>query len=117
MSFTLLDVEETRSVMTRRGKLLIPLILTIAVSCSGWQSAHASPPVQVSSGQDVGIGPKPQTTPCSGEPDVGQYKTPPPKGVLIPVISGPDGGASFSSWIDRFLWISRIWMARFLGVR
>ena len=105
--------------MTRRGKLLIPLILVIAISCCGFQSAHALPPVYDGSGQDVGIGPKPQQSPCSGEPDVGQYKTPPPKGVLIPMISGSDGmaGSAASSWIDRLLWISRIWMARFLGVR
>src|SRR5437660_5728121 len=106
--------------MNRRGKLLIPLILVVAVSCSGWQSAHDLTPVRDGSGQGVVIGSKPSTTPCSGEPDVGQYKVPPPKGVLVPMISGPDGavaGSPVSSWIDRLLWVGRIWMARFLAVR
>jgi hypothetical protein len=56
--------------------------------------------------------------PFSGEPDVGQYKVPPSKGVLVQA-PDPGLGGRTGAWsvFERLQWIGRIWMARYLGAR
>lgn len=105
--------------LAQRGRLLIPLIFVIAVSCCGWSSAHARVLDNTGARAQV-LDSHKGTAPCSGEPDVGQYKVPSPaKGALVPW----NGNQEFTArtpapyWMDRLLWISRIWMARLLGVR
>jgi hypothetical protein len=101
-----------------RSRLLITLILLAVVSTSAWTTAHARPPSGTYSGGTTLLGGRPGARPASGEPDVPETKLPAqPHAVGV---SQPDLGANawtLTTAFERFRWISRIWMATYLGVR
>jgi hypothetical protein len=102
----------------QRGRFLIPLILLVAVLCCSWTAAHARAPLgSKSDAQSVVIGSKSGARPLSvsGEPDVPMTKLPPPHGALE---RSPTADSSVASlYGDRLLWMVRIWVARYWGVR
>lgn len=100
----------------QRGRLLIPLFLLVAAMCWTGSVAHARMPIGSDEQPRIAVGPKPHMRPLSGEPDPGQSKLPPPRGVLISV-RAQGGTVGAPSAMDQLQWIGRIWMARFLGVR
>ena len=101
------------------GRLLITLVLLTVATTATWTTAHARSREGARLGRpyayaNVVIRSTPGMRPASGEPDVGATKNPPT--VLGRTDLAVDGEpvADGSIW---FQWISRIWMARYLGVR
>src|SRR6266540_2034575 len=107
--------------LKERGRLLIMLVLLATALTAAWTTAQARPregtrSVRSYSTASALIVSQPGARPASGqgEPDGGATKIP-------PVITGGTGLVSDEEGTDSpasvwFSWISRIWMARLLGV-
>lgn len=100
------------------GRLLITLVLLAVVSTAAWTTAHARPRVGALLGRSytsasVVIRSHPGLRPASGEPDVGATKTPP----FVTGRSRIADDETITPGLNWFSRISRIWMARYLGVR
>jgi hypothetical protein len=101
------------------GRLLITLVLLAVASTAAWTTAHARPREGALGGRSctsasVMIRSYPGMRPASGEPDVGATKNPPFVTGRTQIVEDEETIAPGSNW---FPWISRIWMARYLGVR
>lgn len=107
---------------TARSRLLIRLVLFAAVLLAVTTSAYARPrgstreiPTRTYLSASVVIAPSGRTAqPASGEPDTPAQKIPPTIiGGSMPVLTEDPDASGDDGWL---VWISRIWMARFLGV-
>lgn len=105
----------------QRGRFLVPLILLVAALCCSWSAAHARASLGSSSdAKSFVIGSRSGARPLcvSGEPDVPQFKLPPPHGALEQDSSSEFASASrVSSVTDRLFWMVRFWIARYWGAR
>jgi hypothetical protein len=100
------------------GRLLITLVLLAVASTAAWTTAHARPREGALGGRSytsasVMIRSYPGMRPASGEPDTGAQKNPP----LVTGRADIVDQETITPGSNWFPWISRIWMARNLGVR
>lgn len=101
------------------GRLLITLVLLAVASTAAWTNAHARPREGALWGRSsvsasVMVRSYPGMRPASGEPDTGAQKLPPQISGRADIVIDDETTTPGANW---FPWISRIWMARYLGVR
>ena len=105
--------------LKERGRLLIMLVLLATALSAAWTTAHARAREWTSSARSYStasamIVSHPGVRPANGEPDTGLTKNPPIVTGRTGLGGEDDANSPVSVW---FPWISRVWMARFLGVR
>ena len=101
-----------------RGKLLIMLVLVAASLTATWTAAHARSREGAAkyrsrsySSAGVAVSSRPGARPASGEPDQPQNKIPPPGHLIL----DENGDGAFGP--GSLPGLSRVWIARFLGMR
>ncbi len=100
--------------MTRiRNTLLITAILIFSAGAVAWHARDASASMgRVVEATAVPEPVRPGPTPNSGEPDTGSTKTATSGGKTA---MNPTPQAEQGAPIDAIIWMSRVWMARYLG--
>jgi hypothetical protein len=98
-----------------RIKLLITLVLFTVAMAAVWTSSQAAARGLSGPGGSSGIGwTRPDATPASGDPDIGQGITPPPPGMKNVRLHPGEGiakGRTFGEWV---LWTGRIWASLYM---